>query len=408
MLILRECYALKYYIMIELPKTSIDFNNTEIAFEAKSDKALRKAAWLFGVMNNPTLVKVGSKMGLLALKMRLPVEGIIKQTIFEQFCGGTTLLNSQSTIDELSAFGVQSILDYGAEGKESEEDFNRTMREIMEAIKFAGQNSHVPFVSAKITGLGRFALLEKFQSKATLTAAEQDEFDGIMKRLDAICNLGREYKTGVFIDAEESWIQDTIDYIVNIMMGRYNTELPIVYNTFQLYRHDRLDYLKKSFRLAQKQGFILGAKLVRGAYMDKERARATEKGYPSPIQPNKTKADEDYDLAVRFCVKNYEKIGSCTATHNADSCRKQVELIERLKLPKGHPHFLFSQLYGMSDHLTFNLQKAGFNTAKYIPYGPVKDVVPYLIRRAEENTSVTGDMGRELSLIKKEMKRRGI
>lgn len=394
--------------MIELPKTSIDFNNTKIAFEAKSNRALKKAAWIFGLMNSPTLVKIGSKMGLLALKMRLPVEGIIKQTIFEQFCGGTTLLNSQPTIDELSAFGVQSILDYGAEGKESDEDFNRTMREIMEAIKFAGQNTHVPFVSVKITGLGRFALLEKFQSKDTFTTKEEEEFDRVMKRLDSICHLGKEHNTGVFVDAEESWIQDTIDHLVNIMMSRYNKTTPTVYNTFQLYRHDRLAYLKQSFKLAQEQGFILGAKLVRGAYMDKERARAAEKNYPSPIQPNKAKADEDYDLAVRFCVKSYEQIASCTATHNADSCRKQVELIERLQLPKTHQHFLFSQLYGMSDHLTFNLQKAGFNTAKYIPYGPVKDVVPYLIRRAEENTSVTGDMGRELSLIKKEIKRRGV
>jgi proline dehydrogenase len=393
--------------MIELPKTSIDFGNTEIAFEAKSNGALRKASWLFTMMNNPILVKVSSTMGLLSLKMGLPVEWLIKQTIFEQFCGGTTLLNSQPTIDGLSKFGVESILDYGAEGKESEEDFNRTMREIMEAIKFAGQNTHVPFVSAKVTGLGRFALLEKFQSKNNLTAAEQEEFDRILKRLDAVCHLAKEHGTGVFVDAEESWIQDTIDYMVSMMMSRYNKVTPTVYNTFQFYRHDRLQYLKDSFSIAQKDGYILGAKLVRGAYMDKERKRATEKKYPSPIQPNKAASDEDYDLAVRFCVKNYEQIASCTASHNADSCKKQVELIERLKLPKTHKHFLFSQLYGMSDHLTFNLQSAGFNTAKYIPYGPVKDVVPYLIRRAEENTSVTGDMGRELLLIKKEIKRRG-
>lgn len=393
--------------MIELPKTSINFKNTEIAFEAKSDAALKKAAWLFSLMNNPTLVKVGSKLGMLSLKLGLPVEGLIKTTIFEQFCGGTTLLNSQPTIDGLSSFGVKSILDYGAEGKESEEDFNRTMREIMEATKFAGKNTHVPFVSAKITGLGRFALLEKYQSKENLTQAEKEEFDRIIKRIDSICFHAKEHKTGIFIDAEESWIQDTIDYMTNLMMSRYNQKKPTVYNTFQFYRHDRLKFLKDSFNIAEKQGYILGAKLVRGAYMEKERERASQKGYPSPIQKDKKSTDDDYDLAVRFCVKNYQKIASCTATHNAESCRKQVELVERLKLSKTHNHFLFSQLYGMSDHLTFNLQKAGFNTAKYIPYGPVKDVVPYLIRRAEENSSVTGDMGRELVLIKKEIKRRG-
>jgi proline dehydrogenase len=394
--------------MIELLKTSVDFGNTEIAFEAKSDLALRKATWLFGMMNNPTLVKISSKMGLLSLKLHLPVEWLIKKTIFEQFCGGTTLLNSQPTIDGLSEFGVQSILDYGAEGKESEKDFNRTMREIMAAIKFAGQNTHVPFVSVKITGLGRFALLEKFQGKEDLTAVEEEEFDNIIKRLDAVCHLAREHKTGVFVDAEESWIQDTIDYAVNMMMNRYNKEIPTVYNTFQLYRHDRLQFLKDSLALAKKGKYILGAKLVRGAYMDKERQRAIEQKYPSPIQPTKVASDNDYDLAVRFCVENYEEIASCTASHNAESCRKQVELIEELKLPKTHKHFLFSQLYGMSDHLTFNLQKAGFNTSKYVPYGPVRDVVPYLIRRAEENSSVTGDMGRELLLIRKEIRRRGI
>lgn len=393
--------------MIELPKTSIDFENTEIAFAAKSDAALKKGSWLFSLMNNPTLVKVGSKLGMLSLKLGLPVEGIIKTTIFEQFCGGTTLLNSQPTIDSLSKFGVQSILDYGAEGKESEEDFNRTMREIMEATKFAGQNTHVPFISAKITGLGRFSLLEKYQSRDNLTQEEKEEFDRIVKRLDSICYHAKEHNTGVFIDAEESWIQDTIDYLVNLMMSRYNQESAVVYNTFQFYRHDRLKYMKNSFKTAQKHNYILGAKLVRGAYMEKERARAESKGYKSPIQKTKNLSDEHYNMAVRFCVKNYQKIASCTATHNADSCRKQVELIERLRLPKDHKHFLFSQLYGMSDHLTFNLQKAGFNTAKYIPYGPVKDVVPYLIRRAEENSSVTGDMGRELTLIKKEIKRRG-
>ncbi len=394
--------------MIELPKTSIDFTNTEIAFEAKSNTELRKASWLFGMMNNPTLVKVSSKLGILSLKMHLPVEGLIKKTIFEQFCGGTTLLNMQPTIDQLSGFGIQSILDYGAEGKGSEEDFNRTMREVMEAIKFAGQNTHVTFVSIKITALGRFALLEKYQKGSGFTNAEQMEFDSLLKRVDSICHFAKEHQISIFIDAEESWIQDTIDYLANLMMSRYNLETATVYNTFQFYRHDRLSYLKNSFKIAGKGGYLLGAKLVRGAYMDKERKRAAEKGYKSPIQKDKKSADNDYDLAVRFCVKNYEKIASCTATHNADSCRKQVELIERLKLQKNHKHLLFSQLYGMSDHLTFNLQKAGFNTSKYIPYGPVKDVVPYLIRRAEENTSVTGDMGRELSMIKTEMKRRGI
>lgn len=394
--------------MIEKPNTKINFNNTEIAFEAKSDVALKKAAWLYTAMNSPTFVKVGSTLGLLSIRMGLPVKWIIKKTIFEQFCGGTSLLNSQKTIDELAEFGIQSVLDYGAEGKDTEKAFNQTMREILEGIKFANRNAHVPFVVTKVTGLGRFDLLEKVQTGKALSASEKTEYDNLIKRLDSICHAAKEQNTGVFIDAEESWIQDTIDYLVNMMMERYNKETAIVYNTFQFYRHDRLAYLKASFKKAKKDGYILGAKLVRGAYMDKERKRAEDKNYPSPIQPNKAAADEDYDAAVAFCVENYEQIASCTATHNAQSCQKQVELMTKLALPKTHKHFLFSQLYGMSDNLTFNLQKAGYNTSKYIPYGPVKDVVPYLIRRAEENTSVTGDMGRELSFIKKEIERRGI
>ncbi len=394
--------------MIKKPNTKIDFNNTEIAFEPKSDAALKKAAWLYTAMNNPIFVKVGSKLGLLSIKMGLPVKWLIKKTIFEQFCGGTNLLNSQKTIDELSAFGVQSILDYGAEGKDTEAAFNKTMREILEGIKFASKNSHVPFVVAKVTGLGRYTLLEKIQTGKSLSATEKVEYDNLIKRLDSICYAAKEQNASIFIDAEESWVQDTIDHLVTIMMTRYNKEKANVYNTFQMYRHDRLEYLKNALKMAEKDGYFLGAKVVRGAYMDKERKRAEEKGYPSPIQINKAATDEDYDSAIAFCVEHYEKIAFCTATHNALSCEKQVILMEQLGLPKTHEHFLYSQLYGMSDNLTYNLQKAGYNTSKYIPYGPVKDVVPYLIRRAEENTSVTGDMGRELSLIKKEIKRRGI
>jgi proline dehydrogenase len=388
--------------------TKINFGDTAIAFEAKSDKSLKKAAWLFGLMNNPRLVKVGSSLGLLALKLRLPVEGLVEKTIFEQFCGGRSLLHSKKTIDALAKFDVQTILDYGAEGKASEEDFNSTMREIMEAIRFAGRNAAVPFVSTKITGLGRFTILEKAQAKISFTAAEQTEYDNMLKRLDALCSMAREHHVGLFIDAEESWIQNTIDDLANLMMARYNQAAPTVYNTFQLYRHDRLAYLKQSLQMAERGGYLLGAKLVRGAYMDKERARAATLGYLSPIQPDKAATDRDYNLAVEFCIAHHERIASCTATHNAESCQKQVERIETAKLERDNAHFLFSQLYGMSDNLTFNLQKAGFNTAKYIPYGPVKEVIPYLIRRAEENTSVTGDMGRELALIKQEIKRRGI
>lgn len=394
--------------MIELPTTPIDFFDTAIAFSSKTDAELKKAARLFKLMSNAGLVRLGAKLSLLALKWKMPVESIIKSTVFEQFCGGTTLLESQTAIDRLAKYGVQSILDYGAEAKNTEEDFNKTLRAALRAIQFASKNVHIPFISVKITGLTRFELLEKIQSKATLTNAENVEYETALKRLDSICHHAHENQTGVFIDAEESWIQDTIDYFTGIMMQRYNKEQAVVYNTFQLYRHNRLQFLKNAFKLAQKNDYILGAKLVRGAYMEKERARAKEKGYPSPIQKNKKATDKAYDLAVRFCVKHYQTIASCTATHNLESCKQQVGLIERFNLPRNHPHFLFCQLLGMSDNLTFNLAKAGYNAAKYMVYGPVQDVIPFLIRRAQENTAVTGDVSRELKLIQHEMKRRGL
>ncbi len=394
--------------MIALPKTSVNFNDTSIAFEGKTNQQLKEKHRIFWLMNKPFLVNIGSRLGLLALQYNLPVEGIIKKTIFKQFVGGTTLLESQACIDELAKFGVQSILDYGAEGKGTVEDFNTTLRNWIEAVKFAARNTHVPFISIKVTAIAQFSLLEKVQQGAVLTKEEEQEYESTKKRLDSICHLAEELGVGVYIDAEESWIQETIDYLADMMMARYNKKKVTVYNTFQMYRHDRLAFLKTSLIRAEREGYILGAKIVRGAYMEKERARAEEMNYPSPIQPNKASTDKDYDAAIEFCIKHHEKIASCTATHNIESCRKQVELIERYNLSKNHPHFLFCQLLGMSDNLTFNLQKAGFNTAKYIPYGPVKDVIPYLIRRANENTSVTGEMGRELKLIKQEMRRRRI
>ncbi len=387
----------------------VDFSNTEIAFADKSDKELKRMALLFKLMNNATLVDVASMFAKIALKLRLPFfESITKATIFPQFCGGTTLLDSQSSIDRLYKNNVFSLLDYGAEGKETEEDFNFTMNENIRAIEFAAQQDCVPIISTKITGLARFALLEKVSRSAELNQAEQEEYQNVLKRIDSICHNAARMDVGVFIDAEETWIQDAIDRIANQMMKRYNKEKAIVYNTFQLYRTDRLSYLMDSFNNAQQSGYMLGAKLVRGAYMEKERDRAKEKGYPSPIQPTKKATDHDYDLAVRFCVENHEKMACCIATHNAESNRLAAELIAEKRIDKGHHHLIFSQLYGMSDHLTFNLAQAGFNVSKYLVYGQVKEVVPYLIRRTEENSSVTGDLSRELGFIMKEVKRRGL
>jgi proline dehydrogenase len=389
----------------------VDFSNTEIAFSHLSDRELKKTAWLFGMMNRPWLVKYGSGLALWAVENRLPfAEKVVKSTVFEQFVGGTTLLDSHPNIERLARHNTLTILDYGAEAKETELDFNHTMNENIRAIDFAARSSggSVPIISTKVTGLARFGLLEQIQHAQTLTRAEIGEYRNALKRLDAVCYHASKKGVAVFIDAEESWIQDTIDHLVWLMMRRYNKHNVLVFNTFQLYRKDRLRFLVESYDRAKEAGFLLGAKLVRGAYMEKERIRAEELGYDNPINPDKPATDDHYNTALRFCLDHLETMAFCNASHNADSALLQVEIMDKKNIAHDHPNTLFSQLFGMSDNLTFNLAKAGFRVAKYLPYGQVRDVIPYLIRRAQENTSVTGDAGRELLLIKQEVKRRGL
>lgn len=386
--------------------SKVDFTNTAIAFERKSNRELKETAWLFGMMNKNWLVSIGSNLTLIALNMKLPIKGIIKKTIFKQFCGGATFEECRQSIKELADYKVATILDYGAEGKESEEAFDITVEESIRSVRFAAEHDTVPVVSCKVTGLASNGLLEKMSEGKSLSDSEQKSYEKALKRLNTICEEAHKLKVALFIDAEESWIQQAIDDMTDIMMERYNKEYVTVYNTYQMYRHDRLAFLKKSFALAEERNYILGAKLVRGAYMEKERKRAAEKDYPSPIQPTKQATDDDYNAAVKFCVDNYEKIASCVASHNEYSTKYQLKLMEEMGIPKNHKHFNFCQLYGMSDNLTFNLAKAGYNVAKYVPYGPIKDVIPYLIRRAKENSSVDGEVGRELGLIREEMRRR--
>lgn len=392
-----------------LLKKEINFNNTAVAFAYKSDDALKQTAWLYSLMNKNWLVKLGSSLGLKAMQWNLPfAESTIKATIFEQFCAGTTLLSSQDSIDQLYKYKVKSVLDYGAEGKTTEKDFNRSMAEAIRAIEFASNEKSISTISIKITALAQTSLLEKIQSGNPLSDQETEAYKHILKRVGSICHVANEKKVELYIDAEESWIQNTIDFIARKMMRHYNKDRAVVYNTFQLYRKDKLQYLFDSLEDAKKEGYILGAKLVRGAYMNKERERAAELNYPSPIQANKRATDNDYNTALQFCVDNHLKIATIAATHNASSCRLFATLITQKGIERNHPHFSFCQLYGMSDNLTFNLSEAGFNASKYMVYGPVKEVVPFLIRRAEENTSITGEVGREHELVMKEMRRRGL
>lgn len=384
----------------------VDFTNTAIAFERKSNKQLRRTSMLFKLMSNNLLVDLGSNATLFALKIRLPIKSMIKKTIFQQFCGGATLEECRTTIQELEKYSVDTVLDYGAEGKHDEQAFDLTVKELTDSIQFASSKDSVPVVTGKITGLMSFDLLAKLGSGQPLTQQEKNAQHRALERLDSLCKIAHQKKVALFIDGEESWIQDPIDEMTLTMMERYNKEYITVYNTYQLYRHDRLAFLKTSFERAQEKDFILGAKLVRGAYMEKERERAQKMGYPSPIQPSKDATDKDYNTAVEFCVQNHERIASCVGSHNEYSTRYQISLMEKANIPKAHPHLTFSQLYGMSDNLTFNLAKAGYNVSKYIPYGPVGDVIPYLIRRAQENSAVNGEVSRELDLLQQEISRR--
>jgi proline dehydrogenase len=384
----------------------LSFNNTEIAFSGKTKKDLNRSFWLFKMVSNPSFVSIGKSLTTFAINMHLPIKGMIKATIFKQFCGGENIEECDRAIQELGKFNIGTILDYSVEGKETEKDFDACTTETIATIAKAKNDKHIPFCVFKVTGLARFEILEKVTAKQALTSEEQKEFERIEHRVNSICKAAHDAGIPIFIDAEESWIQTAIDDLANVMMQLYNIQQPIVYNTFQLYRKDRLAYLKKSLELANAGNYYLGAKLVRGAYMEKERARAIEKNYPSPIQDSKEETDKDYDAALIFCSENVSKIAICAGTHNENSSMKLAELMKEKNIEAHNPNIYFSQLLGMSDHISFNLANEGYNVAKYVPYGPVNEVLPYLIRRAQENTSVKGQTGRELSLIMKEKERR--
>lgn len=385
---------------------NLSFDDTEIAFRGKTNADLNQAYWLFRVINNNFLTKIGPPIAKFALYIGLPIKGLIKSTIFRQFCGGESIEECEKTIHQLDSGGVGSILDYSVEGEDDEKVFDATCEEIMRTIKRADGDERIPFTVFKSTGLARFSLLEKIDAKQALDSEEQAEFERIRHRIDRICGLAYDLNVRIMIDAEESWIQDTIDSIALEMMRRYNRENTIVFNTYQLYRNDKLASLKADHQLAAKENFFFGAKLVRGAYMEKERERAEEFNYPSPIHADKESSDKDYDDALKFCLEYVENTSFVAGTHNEKSCRHLAELLDNNNIAHNHEHVFFSQLLGMSDNLSFNLAAAGYNVVKYVPYGPVKAVLPYLFRRAEENTAVAGQMGRELRLINAEKKRR--
>ena len=382
------------------------FNNTEVAFVLKSDTELDRAYFLFKMIDNEPLVKIGTAVTNFALKAHLPVEGLIRATVFDHFCGGINEDDCLSVVDKMFTKGVSSVLDYSVEGKEAEEQFDAALEMTLKTIEFAKERNAIPFAVFKPTGFGRFYLYEKIGEKQPLTLEEQAEWNRVVARFETVCKAAYDMDVALLIDGEESWMQDAADDLVAKMMSQYNKEKALIFNTLQMYRWDRMDYLKKLHAQAKEEGFYIGMKLVRGAYMEKENVRAEEKGYPTPICESKEATDTNYDVAVLYMMNHLEKMSIFMGTHNELSSYALLEMIQDREISKNDNRIWFGQLYGMSDNISYNLAANGYNVAKYLPFGPVRDVMPYLIRRAEENTSVAGQTSRELNLIKTERTRR--
>jgi proline dehydrogenase len=384
------------------------FNDTQVAFALKTDTELDRAYFLFKLIANEPLVRIGTAVTNFALKAHLPVEGLIRATVFDHFCGGTTEEDCLTVVDKMYTKGVSSVLDYSVEGKEEEEQFDAALEMTLKTIAFAKERAAIPFAVFKPTGLGRFYLYEKLGEKQPLTLEEQKEWNRVIARFDTVCQSAHEKDVALLIDAEESWMQEAADELVTEMMRKYNKDKAIVYNTLQLYRWDRLDYLKQLHEQAKTEGFYIGMKLVRGAYMEKENARAEERGYRTPICASKEATDENFDATALYMMTHLDQMSVFLGTHNELSSYMLIEMMEAQGLAKSDARICFGQLYGMSDNISYNLAAHGYNVAKYLPFGPVRDVMPYLIRRAEENTSVAGQTSRELSLLKTERDRRKI
>lgn len=384
------------------------FEDTATAFALKTDSELERAYFLFKMIANEPLVRIGTAMTNFAIKAHLPVEGLIRATVFDHFCGGVSESDCLPTVDRMFEKNVCSVLDYSVEGKDTEDPLDDALKMILKVLDFVKEKEAIPFAVFKPTGYGRFSLFHKISEGKTLTTEEKGEWERVVARFDKTCKRAHELDVSLLIDAEESWMQDAADQLVEEMMRRYNKAKPIVFNTLQMYRWDRMDYLKNLHAKAKSENFKIGIKVVRGAYMEKENERAEDKEYATPICASKKETDVNFDTAVKYMIDNLDVISVFAGTHNEESCYSLMSLMQEKGISNNDSRIWFGQLYGMSDHISFNLADKDYNVAKYLPFGPVRDVMPYLIRRAEENTSVAGQTTRELTLLKKERKRRKI
>jgi len=382
------------------------FENTATAFALKTDSELERAYFLFKMISNEPLVKMGSVITNFAFKAHLPVESLIRATVFDHFCGGVNERDCLPVVDRMWEKGVCSVLDYSVEGKEEEDPFDAATEIILTILDFVKEKEAIPYAVFKPTGFGRFALYQKISEKKKLTSSEEAEWQRVVNRFDKVCKKAHDLEVSLLIDGEESWMQDAADNLAEDMMRKYNKKKRIVFNTLQTYRWDRLPYLKSLHERAVKDGFLVGMKVVRGAYMEKENDRAKQKGYVSPICKTKAETDDNFNATIEYMINHLDTLSIFAGTHNEESCYRLMQLMEDNGVDKNNTHIWFGQLYGMSDHISYNLAANGYNVAKYLPFGPVRDVMPYLIRRADENTSVAGQTSRELSLLKKERKRR--
>ncbi len=391
---------------MEIAEKELNFEDTERAFQYRTDKELRRTFRLFKLIDSPFLTRIGPPLLMKALQWKLPIEGLVRETLFEIFCGGASLEASIPVLEKLDSFGVKTILDYSVEGERSEEGFDQTYKELLRSIEFGGRQQSVTFVALKVSGLANVDILQKRQEGIGLTDEEQAAYNKAKTRLHTLCEASVGHDLPLFIDAEESWIQDEIDLLAEEMMQLFNREKVYIYTTLQMYRHDRMAYLEQLLQKSERQDYFLGIKLVRGAYLEKENELAEEKGYPSPIQAHKEATDRDFNQALQLALKHLDRLAICAGTHNEKSCALLAELMNREGISPKHPHISFAQLLGMSDHISFNLSQMGYRVAKYVPYGPVKAVIPYLMRRAQENTAIAGQSSREVELLRREVSRR--